>query len=174
MKKINLLFTIVAAVLISSCSSGDLEKRVSDLEGRVAALEAKNKPVRPTAASNNTNNNTPQPEVKPEGPLPKIDFTKEEHDFGTIKEGDIVEHTFTFKNVGEAPLIISNARATCGCTVPQWPKEPIPVGEEGEILVRFNSRNKKGNQNKTVTLTANTYPSANKIRIKANVLKEGE
>jgi hypothetical protein len=166
------LFSLLALlIVISGCSNGDLKQRVSDLEGRVAALEAKNNPVRPTA-----NPATPQtqPDVKPDGPLPAFSFVEEEFDFGTIQEGDVVEHTFKFKNVGEAPLIISNARATCGCTVPKWPNEPRPVGGEGEILVRFDSKNKKGNQNKTITLTANTYPTTNKIRIKALVAQEAE
>ena len=68
-------------------------------------------------------------------------------------------------------LIISSATASCGCTVPEWPKEPIPVGEEGEIAVRFNSAKKPGVQNKTITITANTYPKINRLRIKANVAK---
>lgn len=165
---------LAAVVILSSCN-GNLEERVRDLEGRVAVLEAGQTPNRPVANQPVANNTPAEPEVKPEGPLPSIEFTKEEHDFGTITDGDIVEHTFKFKNTGEAPLIISNAKATCGCTVPKWPKEPIPVGEEGEILVRFNSRNKPGNQNKTVTITANTYPSSNKVRIRANVVKaEGD
>ncbi len=169
MKKLNYLWILAAVVIFTGCN-GNLEERVRLLEGKVAVLESQSSTaVRPTPA-------TPQPqvtepEVKPEGPLPKMQFAKEAHDFGTIKDGDIVEHRFSFKNVGDSPLIISNATATCGCTVPEWPKEPIPVGESGEILVRFNSRNKPGNQSKTVTITANTYPSANKVQIRANVLK---
>ena len=162
MKKLNYLLVLVAVILISSCKNKEQEKRIAELEGKLAAMDA------PKATANT---NTAEPEVKPEGPLPVINWSEEDHDFGTIKDGDIVEHTFKFKNAGEAPLIISNAKATCGCTVPQWPKEPIPVGEEGEIIVRFNSRNKPGNQNKTITVTANTFPSSNKVRIRANVLK---
>lgn len=172
MKKLNYLLVIVGAMVLASCGQSAKDKQIAELEGRLAALEA-NKTNTPTVA--NTSTTTTEPEVKPEGPLPAINWEEEEFDFGTITDGDIVEHTFKFKNTGEAPLIISNAKATCGCTVPQWPKEPIPVGEEGEILVRFNSRNKPGNQNKTVTVTANTYPSANRVRIRANVQKaEGD
>lgn len=167
MKKLNYLWMLAAVILFSSCGASEKDKQIAELQGRLAALESQNTQARPVA-----NNATPaEPEVKPEGPLPSFEWTEEEHDFGTITDGDIVEHTFKFKNTGEAPLIISNAKATCGCTVPNWPKEPIPVGEEGEILVRFNSRNKPGNQNKTVTITANTYPSSNRVRIRANVLK---
>ena len=165
---------MISATLIFSSCTGDLEERVRDLEGRVVALETQlngggtSQPVRQNI---NTDQNTPQPEVKPEGPVPSFAFAKETHDFGTINDGDIVQHVFKFTNNGEAPLIISNATATCGCTVPKWPKEPIAVGESGEIQVRFNSRNRAGIQNKTITITANTYPSANKLQIKANVLK---
>lgn len=160
---------MVAVVVVFTGCNGNLEERVRDLEGRVAVLESQG--VRPTPQAQAQAQQPTEPEVRPEGPLPAMQFSKEEHDFGTINDGDIVEHKFTFKNVGEAPLIISNATATCGCTVPEWPKEPIAVGESGEILVRFNSRNKPGNQSKTVTITANTFPSANKVRIRANVLK---
>ena len=72
-------------------------------------------------------------------------------DFKTIQQGDEPEHTFTFKNTGSEPMIISNAKGSCGCTVPSWPKEPIAPGDEGEINVKFNSKGKKGSQNKTVT-----------------------
>jgi hypothetical protein len=108
----------------------------------------------------------------PEGPLPTFQFSKESHDFGTIAEGDVAKHTFTFKNTGEAPLIIESAKGSCGCTVPKWPREPIPVGGDGEIEVAFNSKGKPGIQNKTVTITANTYPKITKISIKANVEKD--
>lgn len=168
MRKLNYLWMFAAVVAFSSCN-GDLEERVRLLEGKVAVLEAQGTSNRPTPQP--VNQAAAEPEVKPEGPLPAMQFSKEEHDFGTINDGDIVEHKFSFKNVGEAPLIITNATATCGCTVPEWPKEPIAVGGSGEILVRFNSKNKPGNQAKTVTITANTYPSANKVRIRANVLK---
>lgn len=173
MRKRNYLWMLAAVVLLASCN-GNLEERVRDLEGRVAVLEAQNNPVNRPVANNQPQAQPAEPEVKPEGPLPVIQFAEESFDFGNINDGDIVEHTFKFKNTGEAPLIISNATATCGCTVPQWPKEPIPVGGEGEILVRFNSKNKPGRQAKTVTVTANTYPSANKVRINANVLKASE
>ncbi|GAB4233703.1 MAG: hypothetical protein Tsb0034_07040 [Ekhidna sp.] len=172
---------VIVAAILSSCSNGDLESRITKLEGRVAALEGKGGVAstaatrpQPIAASNTTPAATAAPEEKPEGPLPAITFEEELHDFGTIKDGDVVEHVFSFTNSGEAPLIISDAKATCGCTVPEWPREPIPVGGSGEIKVRFNSKNKPGIQNKTVTLTANTWPTTQRVRIKANVVKEGE
>jgi hypothetical protein len=90
-------------------------------------------------------------------------------DFGTIQQGDEPEFTFTFQNTGNEPMIISNAKGSCGCTVPQWPKEPIAPGATGEINVKFNSKNKKGSQNKTVTLTANTTPPTTKLRVTGTI-----
>ena len=90
-------------------------------------------------------------------------------DFGTIQQGDAPEFTFTFKNIGNEPMIIANAKGSCGCTVPQWPKEPIAPGETGEINVKFNSKGKKGSQNKTVTLTANTTPPNTKLRVTGQI-----
>ena len=89
--------------------------------------------------------------------------------FGTIQQGDTPEFAFTFKNTGNEPMIISNAKGSCGCTVPQWPKEPIAPGETGEITVKFSSKNKKGSQNKTVTLTANTTPPTTKLRVTGQI-----
>ena len=109
--------------------------------------------------------------MKPDGPLPAFEFGEELHDFGNVTEGDKVEHVFSFKNTGDAPLIISSATATCGCTVPEWPREPIAVGGTGELKVVYNSKGKSGIQSKTVTITANTYPKETRLRIKANVIK---
>src|SRR5690606_3822519 len=80
------------------------------------------------------------------------------YDFGKVKEGEIVEKTFAFQNTGKSPLLISNITASCGCTTPEWPKEPIPPGGESTIVVRFNSTGKPGQQSKAVTITANTEP----------------
>ena len=98
-----------------------------------------------------------------------ITFDKKEHDFGVINEGDVVETTFSFKNTGKSELIITNATAPCGCTVPSWPKQPISVGETGEILVKFNSSGKPNKQSKTVTLTTNTATGKEQVVIKAEV-----
>lgn len=152
---------LMAFVLGACGSDKDAEKRIAELENKLAQLET-NKAGGATAA-------TPTPEVKPEGPLPAFQFAEESHDFGTITEGDVVEHTFTFTNTGDAPLIIQSAKGSCGCTVPTWPKEPIPVGGTGEITAQFNSKGKPNIQNKTVTITANTWPKQSTLRIKAMV-----
>jgi hypothetical protein len=98
-----------------------------------------------------------------------IAFEKTIHDFGTLKEGASVSYTFEFKNTGNKPLLISNAKGSCGCTVPRWPKEAIAPGETGEIEVTFNSRGKHDKQHKSVTLTANTDPANTRLYIKADV-----
>lgn len=164
---------LFSAILIMGCANKELESRIAKLEGKVAELESKNGGRTITSAQSTTtpSSNQKAPEVKPDGPLPSFEFTETSHDFGKIKEGDIVSKVFTFQNTGEAPLIISSATASCGCTVPEWPKEPIAVGGSGEIKVQFNSRKKPGIQNKTVTITANTYPVTTRLRIKANVEK---
>ncbi|MDX2303750.1 MAG: DUF1573 domain-containing protein [Microscillaceae bacterium] len=99
----------------------------------------------------------------------KMDFKENLFDFGTVKEGKVVEHTFEFTNTGSVPLVIKEATASCGCTVPQWPKEPIAPGEKNVIQVQFNSQGKPGNINKTVTIQANTYPPITTLQIKGTV-----
>ena len=103
------------------------------------------------------------------GKLPIIELDKEIHDFGTITEGDVVGTEFTVKNVGESDLIISDAKGSCGCTVPQPPKDPIKPGDFAPIKVSFDSKNKPGEQEKTVTLTTNTENGHETFKIKANV-----
>jgi len=100
---------------------------------------------------------------------PTMDFEVKNHDFGTINEGEVVEHTFTFTNNGKAPLVITSARGSCGCTVPSYPKEAVQPGETGEMLVKFNSRGRKNQQNKTVTITANTESGKETLQIKSFV-----
>lgn len=95
----------------------------------------------------------------------KIEFEEEVFDFGDIVEGDVVEHVFAFKNTGNSPLTISKATGSCGCTVPDWPREPIAPGQSGEIKVKFNSKGKEGEQDKRVTIQANTIPNNTEIRI---------
>lgn len=91
------------------------------------------------------------------------------YDFGLIKEGTVVQYTFRFKNTGAKPLIISNASSTCGCTIPQYPREPIAPGKEGELKVVFNSANKSGRQFKPIYITANTMPAHFDLKIICDV-----
>jgi len=101
--------------------------------------------------------------------LPELSFGNETHDFGSINEGQVVETEFRFTNTGKAPLIISSAQGSCGCTVPEYPNAPVAPGEEGVIRVSFNSEGKPNQQSKTVTLTTNAVPSTKVLTITANV-----
>ena len=103
---------------------------------------------------------------------PIMSFEKEKHDFGELVEGDVVETVFKFKNTGETPLIITNARASCGCTIPEKPEKPIMPGEDAEIKVKFNSRGKHGKQNKRITLTTNTETGKEYLSVLCNVSKK--
>jgi len=106
--------------------------------------------------------------------LPTIAFAEEFHDFGEVQEGDVVEHTFTFTNEGEGPLIISNAQGSCGCTVPDWPRQPIAPGQKGQIKVSFNSTGRAGRQDKRVTLTTNAVPQSKVLNITSNVISNNQ
>lgn len=97
--------------------------------------------------------------------LPVIKFDKEVYDFGTINEGDVVEASFEVTNTGKSDLIITSAKASCGCTVPTWPKEPIKTGASAKIEVKFNSSGKKNKQTKAITLTTNTANGREYVKI---------
>lgn len=92
-------------------------------------------------------------------------------DFGSIPEGDTVTHVFTFTNTGTAPLLVTRASSTCGCTIPKWTTAPVEPNGTGEITVKFNSIGRPDHQSKEVTIFANTFPSEHKVRIQGNVIK---
>ncbi|RME41677.1 MAG: DUF1573 domain-containing protein [Deltaproteobacteria bacterium] len=102
-----------------------------------------------------------------EGPV--MTFETTEIDYGTIEKGSDPLRVFKFKNTGTEPLVIKNARGSCGCTVPKWPKEPIMPGEEGVIEVRYDT-NRIGPFTKTVTLTTNEAVERHVLRIKGKVV----
>lgn len=103
--------------------------------------------------------------------ITEISFDGPIFNYGTIESGEIVQTVFEFENTGTEPLIITNAKGSCGCTVPEWPREPIAPGESGQLVVRFNSKNKIGMQSKRVTITANTDPAHSYLTVKGEVLK---
>ena len=144
MKKSILIVAVLTAFIFTSCKENAADK-VS--EEKVAE-----------AANRDAN----------AGKFPIITFNEKEFDFGTINQGTKVEHVFKFKNTGDAPLVIVDAKSSCGCTVPSYPKTPVAPGEEAELLVKFNGSGK--NQiSKTVTITANTETGKETIKIKAFV-----
>ncbi len=101
--------------------------------------------------------------------LPRIQLDQTFFDFGEIPDDKIVRHDFEFQNTGKTPLVIARVRGSCGCTVPHWPKDPIPPGGKGKIEVRFDPSGKEGPQSKPITITANTYPNTTNIYVSARV-----
>ena len=154
MKKI--FIYVLSLVIITACD--DMTKKVEIKEQYSSGLVNNLR----TAEANKEN----------AGGEPAFTFDKEEHDFGTLIDGEKVSYSFRFTNSGDAPLIISTAKGSCGCTVPNWPKEPISPGEGGTIDVTFNSSGRSGIQTKAVTLTANTNPNRKVIRITSEVVSE--
>ena len=160
---------------LSACNNNAaLEDRVADLEARTTQLE-NGTALQTRAVSLAEPSEANETEIAaPVGLATTVSFAETTHEFGTIAEGDVVEHTFMFTNTGDTPLIIQDAQTTCGCTVPKKPEAPVPPGETGEIQVRFNSQGKAGVQNKAVTITANTEPATTRLFIKANVTPKSE
>lgn len=100
---------------------------------------------------------------------PKLEFNKTEHDFGEIEARKNVETVFTYKNTGDAPLVITGIRSSCGCTIPEdWSKEPLAPGDSGEFTVKFNGVG-QNKITKTVTVTTNTEKGSEVVRISAFV-----
>lgn len=102
----------------------------------------------------------------------QISFEKSDHNFGEVNQGNKVEQSFKFKNTGNKPLIFSNVLTTCGCTVPEWPKDPIAPDGEGVIKVVFDSTTKMGRQNKVITIRSNSKGGDHRLRISAMVLPQ--
>lgn len=102
--------------------------------------------------------------------LPKIEFEEKEHDFRKVIQGEVVSYNFKFTNTGNGNLVISNVSTSCGCTVSEYPEKPIAPGESDYIMVTFDSKGRKGYQNKTVIILANTQPSRTLLRIKAEII----
>jgi len=107
-------------------------------------------------------------------PTTEIEFVEDIFNFGVIGNGEVVQNVFEFENTGDEPLIITNAKGSCGCTVPRWPKDPIMPGESASLLVRFDSKSKKGMQSKRISITANTEPVITYLTLKGKVLSKEE
>lgn len=146
MKKVFML-SCVALLSLAACKKNEASSRISD--ENVAKVEQE------TIEKKNQGN-------------PKMEFTELAHDFGTIGNNEAVETEFEFTNTGDADLVIIDARASCGCTVPEYQKTPIKPGEKSKLKVRFQT-GAVGQQQKTVTLTTNTERGEELLTIKANV-----
>ncbi|HMQ60417.1 MAG TPA: DUF1573 domain-containing protein [Flavilitoribacter sp.] len=112
--------------------------------------------------------------VDKENPVTTLKFEETVYDFGKVVEGRKVTQVFTFTNTGQEPLVLTNALGSCGCTVPKWPREPIRPGETASITVEFNSKNKIGQRNQKVTITANTEPPQTYLYLTGEVLPSEE
>lgn len=102
-------------------------------------------------------------------PKTEIEFDKTEHDFGTIQQGEVVETHFMLKNIGTNDLYVAQAKASCGCTVPDVTKEAIKPGTSTPIKVKFDSNGKRGNVEKTITITCNSENLVEQVKIKATI-----
>ena len=159
MKKIAVL---VGLVLIVSCN----KKTETKVE------EASNQTSQPVISITNELTQPKDSTTQAEGNLPVMTFAETDYNFGEIEEGDVVTHDFQFTNTGTVPLIISNAVGSCGCTIPEYPKEPIAPGEKGVIKVKFNSKGFEGEKNKEVFVETNTAQKREIIKFKATVNKK--
>lgn len=154
---------LAVVLLLVNCQSGNKDVRQEarqNIEGTGAVQPAN--PADPAAGA------TAVP--APTGPTTTMEFAETTFDFGTVKDGEMVSHTYKFKNTGSEPLILSDAKGSCGCTVPKWPREPIAPGGSAEIIVEFNSKGKSGKRNQKVTLTSNTNPPQSFLYLTGEVI----
>ena len=107
-----------------------------------------------SAATAQTVSPLPKQKLVTDGPL--LSFAETKFDFGAIREGDVVKHTYHFKNTGNQTLIISDVRVTCGCTTPEWTRTPVAPGQTGYITAQFNSTGKPGKNHKVITVVSNS------------------
>lgn len=147
-------FIITASLFLLAACGHDPKKASGDLV---------NNPLSATDTAANLGENAPS-----------MTFDENIHDFGKLMDGEVVTYKFKFKNTGKSDLIISNASASCGCTVPSYPKEPLAPGSEAAIDVQFNSSGKSGVVEKNITITANTIPTQVFLIIRADVKPKQE
>lgn len=162
---------VVVAGALGFLGYSQLKKGSNDIESRPAETATLSTDATSTgnAAQNSELENTGNSKLSETRAKTTMALDKKEHDFGTIKQGEQVECAFKVTNTGSQPLILEEAHGSCGCTVPDYPKDPIPAGESRDIKVKFNSTGKKGKQSKTVTITANTEPIQTIVTIHAMV-----
>jgi hypothetical protein len=171
--KLGLLAVIALTLVINTFFMDEAPRRMNptvneDVRSNIAATPSINNPIAPITAT--PQKNTPLATNLSESRAKTVvQFKEITHNFGTIQQDSKNTKIFTFTNTGSAPLIIENAKGSCGCTVPKFPKEPIKPGGTGEIEVVYSPGKQKGSQNKTVTITANTDPISTTINILADV-----
>ena len=148
MRKITtFVLAFIAVVTLTECNSSNASAKIN--KDNLESAKNRDSAIKQGAAS--------------------ISFDKSEYDFGTVDEGEIVETTFKVTNSGQTDLVIIDARVTCGCTVPVWPKEPIKPGETEDIKVKFNTSGKPNRQQKNITLITNTESGREVLTLKGMV-----
>ncbi|MBC8320652.1 MAG: DUF1573 domain-containing protein [Bacteroidetes bacterium] len=148
MKNIALILLVTVGLILQSCENNNKEVISTDVVKNTKSAIA----------------------VGEKGTAPKMKFDETVHDFGNMIQGERVIFAFKFANIGGSDLVITRVSSSCGCTVGSYPTEPIAPGDEGVIEVAFDSHNRKGVQNKSVTVLANTEPNSTTLRIKAKVI----
>jgi len=134
----------------------------------LSILSCKNKPGDETVSPDIIENPATATGEK-QGDLPAFDFETTNHHFGEVKAGEVLNFSFRFKNSGKADLFIVSAKASCGCTVPEYSKEVVKPGDDGKVDVSFDTRGQAGMVSKTITLIANTVPNTKVLTISAEV-----
>ena len=157
----NFIYLFAAVAMMATSCQDSATSKIKEVAPGSDIVVVDNPELTPTE-------NTPVEQVSTEGKA-VMTFENDTHDFGNLKGGANADYSFKFKNTGEADLLITNAQGSCGCTVPEYPKEPIKPGESGKIKVSYSSGSQQGQQSKTVTLTTNSAKGEERLTIKANV-----
>lgn len=148
MRKITYLFAILfSTTLIVSCGNGNATTKIN--KENLESAKSRDVAIKKGAAL--------------------ISFDNNVYDFGTVNEGEIIETTFKVTNSGKTDLVITDAKVTCGCTVPVWPKKPIKPGETESVKVKFNTSGKQNRQQKNITLITNTESGREILTLKGMV-----
>ena len=104
----------------------------------------------------------------------KFAFKEETHDYGEVPEGPAAEYDFVFKNKGDRPIIITEAHGSCGCTIPEWPKEPVLPGKKGIIHVKYNTQGRPGPISKEIYISSNAEQQNMTLHIRGTVVATGK
>lgn len=175
--KENIKIALLAVIAVAAVFMAVGQRNPDNTPATFAPLPAKASAAVPatTPAPQNTFDplTPPAAAAAPEatGPATTIGFEKAAHDFGKVMQDSDNKYAFKFTNTGKEPLVITNAVGSCGCTVPDYPKHPIKPGESDVIRVEYKPGKQEGQQNKTVTITANTEPVQTVLQITADVQK---
>lgn len=143
------IIMLLTGIILASCNNNGNKELSGDLVNNPVSAEGK-------ATANSEE--------------PRFEFDKESHDFGRVYQGEKISYSFKFRNTGKLDLLIYEVKASCGCTVPEYPKKPVKAGEEAFIQVTFNTEGKSGLQTKSLTIVSNTNPNTKILTIKADII----